>query len=87
VTHEGRRYSGRAAWFDANARAGDDADLPREPDSYGDAAMMGMIAAAAVLLGFAVLTFWTDVESWRARRRAYQFDRTVVRNRADARRR
>jgi hypothetical protein len=49
--------------------------------------MMGMIAATAVLLGFAVLTFWTDVENWRARTTAYHLDRNLVRDRADARRR
>jgi len=43
---------------------------------------MGMIAAAAVLLGFAVLTFWTDVENVRARYAAHRFDRTYERNRA-----
>jgi len=43
---------------------------------------MGMIAAAAVLLGFALLTFWTDVENMRAQHAARRFDRTYERNRA-----
>ena len=42
---------------------------PKSPRD-GTTAMMGMIAAAAVLLGFALLTFWTDVENMRAQQSA-----------------
>jgi hypothetical protein len=48
--------------------------------------MLGMIAAAAVLLGFSLLAFLTDVENVRARRAARLRDRDA-RARAQARRR
>src|SRR6266508_3733012 len=67
---------------DANARAGGRCRPAQRAREDGDTAMMGMIAAAAVLLGFALLAFWTDVENARAWHTARRFDRTYERNRA-----